>query len=160
MNNMKNVSTNRHYLRWIVLISVTSLVIGYMAIQAFPGSSRYFLTVSEFVDREELQNGEIVRVSGVLVSDSFERPSGTIQAYFQLIDKPNEDQLTINSSLMNASYSGVLPDLFFNPHSEIILEGSYSSARVFVADSVLVKCPSKYQELESEGKEYPESDSL
>ena len=42
---------------------------------------------------------------------------------------------------------GVVPDLFFNPHSEIILEGRYGSDEMFQADSILVKCPSKYQTL-------------
>ena len=49
-----------------------------------------------------------------------------------------------------ASYVGVMPDLFFNPHSEIILEGRYGPGNVFEAESILVKCPSKYQALEEE----------
>ncbi len=44
----------------------------------------------------------------------------------------------------------MLPDLFFNPHSELILEGSYGVNQVFHADSILVKCPSKYVDLEDE----------
>ena len=51
---------------------------------------------------------------------------------------------------LKASYTGVLPDLFFNPHSELILEGSYGTNQVFHADSILVKCPSKYIDLEDE----------
>ena len=44
----------------------------------------------------------------------------------------------------------LLPDLFFNPHSEIILQGSYGPGQVFEADTILVKCPSKYRSLEDE----------
>ena len=51
---------------------------------------------------------------------------------------------------LNASYLGVLPDLFFNHHSEVILEGTYGTDRVFQVNNVLVKCPSKYQSLEQE----------
>jgi cytochrome c-type biogenesis protein CcmE len=43
-----------------------------------------------------------------------------------------------------------MPDLFFNPHSEIILEGRYGPDDVFETESILVKCPSKYQALEEE----------
>ena len=41
-----------------------------------------------------------------------------------------------------ATCNGVLPNLFFNPHSEIILQGHYGPDRVFQADTILVKCPS------------------
>ena len=40
--------------------------------------------------------------------------------------------------------TAVVPDLFFNQHSEIILEGSYGDDGVFYSESVIVKCPSKY----------------
>ena len=39
---------------------------------------------------------------------------------------------------------------FFNPHSEIILEGSYGSDHVFQTHTILVKRPSKYRALEEE----------
>ena len=66
-------------------------------------------------------------------------------ARFQLVGKEGD-----GSSSLQASYVGVMPDLFFNPHSEIILEGSYGTDAVFETDSILVKCPSKYQSLEEE----------
>ena len=56
--------------------------------------------------------------------------------------------IAAGSPQLAASYNGVLPDLFFNPHSEIILEGRYDAGDgVFAVDEVLVKCPSKYQSL-------------
>ena len=45
---------------------------------------------------------------------------------------------------MAAIHDGVVPDLFFNEHSEIILEGSYPAKGVFESQTVIVKCPSKY----------------
>ncbi len=143
------------YLRWIVLIFVTGTVISYMALQAFPGSTRYFLTVEEFSNRSELHGGEIVRVSGALVADSFTRTSGSITSKFQLTYKDVDTGV-----YLEASYVGVLPDLFFNPHSEIILEGSYNGSGDFIADSILVKCPSKYQELEEQGEKGPYQDPV
>ena len=147
---MSENANKKSYLRWILLIFVTGLVISYMAVQAFPGSARYFLTVGEFANRAELHQGQIVRVSGALVADSFIRTSGSTTSSFQLIDKD-----VSNGPYLDASYVGVLPDLFFNPHSEIILEGSYQDTGMFVADSILVKCPSKYQELEEQGDAEP-----
>ena len=45
---------------------------------------------------------------------------------------------------MPARYQGSLPDLFFNEHSEIILEGRYAGTTGFDSSNIIVKCPSKY----------------
>ena len=152
---MSDEVVKKSYVRWILLIFVIGLIISYMAVQAFPGSARYFLTVEEFTNRSELHQGQIVRVSGALVVDSFSRASGSTTSQFQLADKGVE-----LGAHLDASYVGVLPDLFFNPNSEIILEGSYQDTGVFMAESILVKCPSKYQELDEQGDPKPYTDPV
>jgi cytochrome c-type biogenesis protein CcmE len=124
---------------------VVALAVGYMAYAAFPGNTRYFLTVGEFMSGQEYQDGQMVRVSGKLLEESFQRQSDATVSQFQLIDGAAGAGVALK-----ASYVGVMPDLFFNPHSEIILEGRYSPDQVFEADSILVKCPSKYRSLEEE----------
>ncbi len=139
-------SGNRTRFRLIILGVVIALSVGYMIYATFPGNVRYFLTVSEFMGGAEYQDGRVLRVAGTLVPDSFRRaPEGTL-AYFRLVDKEGEAA----AGSLHASYVGVMPDLFFNPHSEIILEGSYGKDSVFETDNILVKCPSKYQSLEAE----------
>ena len=132
--------------RLIILGVVVALAVGYMIYAAFPGNALYFLTVSEFMGGEEFQDGQVLRVSGKLVPESFQREEGGTLARFQLVD--NEE--AGGDAMLQASYVGVMPDLFFNPHSEIILEGSYTPNHIFETDSILVKCPSKYQSLEGE----------
>ena len=117
-----------------------------MIYAAFPGNALYFLTVSEFNQKADVQDGRLVRVSGKLVDGTFARPERSTLSNFQLTDKDGESP----GSVLLASYTGVLPDLFFNPHSEIILEGSVGADHVFQADNILVKCPSKYRSLEEE----------
>ena len=164
-----------------ILLLVVGLALGYMVYAAFPGNALYFMTVTEFMSREEVQDGRIVRVSGKLVDGSFQRVSNSTLSNFQLIDKDSEATVVNLSASyegvvpdlffnphseiilqlidkdseatvvnLSASYEGVVPDLFFNPHSEIILQGSYGPDRVFETDTILVKCPSKYQSLEDE----------
>ncbi len=133
-------------IRFIVVAVVVVLALGYMVYAAFPGNALYFLTVDEFVNKSEVHDGRLLRVSGKLVDGSFQREERSITSNFRLHDK----ELGPAGSQLDAQYVGVLPDLFFNPHSEIILEGSYSPEAVFHADSILVKCPSKYQSLEEE----------
>ena len=116
---------------------VVVLALGYMVYAAFPGNALYFLTVDEFVNKSEVHDGRLLRVSGKLVDGSFQREERSTTSSFRLYDK----ELGAEGSQLDAQYVGVLPDLFFNPHSEIILEGSYSPEAVFHADSILVKCP-------------------
>lgn len=132
--------------RLVILILVVGLALGYMVYAAFPGNALYFMSVNEFMEREEAQDGRIVRVSGKLVDGSFNRVDNSIDASFRLSDEGTG----LAGEILLATYRGVLPDLFFNPHSEIILQGSYSPGQVFEADTILVKCPSKYISLEDE----------
>ncbi len=142
-------SPNTNRLRFLILGTVVVLSLGYMIYAAFPGNALYFLTVSEFMDRDAVHDGRILRVSGKLVDGSFLRQDDSTLSHFQLADEGSG----LDAQNLPASYVGVLPDLFFNPHSEIILQGSYGTDKVFQADDILVKCPSKYRSLEDELRE-------
>lgn len=112
----------------------------YFASLAFQGSTVYYLTVDEIREQGSSAYGVQNRVSGRLVTESFERePQGTL-ASFALADEGGQHTLP-------TQYDGIVPDLFFNEHSEIIAEGSYGPDGVFHADQVIVKCPSKYASL-------------
>ena len=132
---------------------VVALALAFMIWAAFGENTRYFLTVSEFNGKTEIHDGQMVRVSGMLVEGTFDRGDKSTVSHFQLTDK---EGISSGSAMLLARYEGVLPDLFFNPHSEIILEGSYTSEGVFHADEILVKCPSKYQDLEEENYDQPD----
>lgn len=139
-------SAGSQRVRFIILGVVVALAVGYMAYAAFPGSALYFLTVSEFLDQPSYQDGRTVRVAGKLVEGTFQRPGETVNAQFQLMDKAQGPA----GGFLDATYTGVVPDLFFNPQSEIILEGRFGPAHQFQTDNILVKCPSKYRALEEE----------
>ncbi|MSQ05767.1 MAG: cytochrome c maturation protein CcmE [Dehalococcoidia bacterium] len=139
--------------RFIILGAVLALAVGYMAYAAFPGNAQYFLTVNEFLGQPSFQDGRTVRVSGRLMEGTFQRPGESITAQFQLMDKTQVMDKAAQGpadSYLYATYTGVLPDLFFNPQSEIILEGRYGPDHQFHTDNILVKCPSKYRALEEE----------
>ena len=124
----------------IVLIGA----LGYLGFIAFQSATVYSYTVSELAEMGPTPDGKLVRVSGSLVEDSFVRPDGSTIAHFRLTDTDAAAQ--DGALIIAANYEGVLPDLFFNPHSEIILEGNYGTDGVFHSQNVLVKCPSKYIE--------------
>ena len=148
--NIENPESRSHRTRFIIIAVVVSLALAFMIWAAFGENTRYFLTVSEFNDKQagqEIEDGQMVRVSGKLVEGTFDRPEKSTVSLFQITDKEGANS---GSALLPATYDGVLPDLFFNPHSEIILEGSYGGDGVFHASEILVKCPSKYRDLEDQ----------
>ena len=121
-------------IKLIVAITVLVVAVVYLAINAFQGATVFYFTVSELVE-ENSAVGERVRVNGKLVSESFQRDLEGTTATFQLTDGKN---------LLPAVHEGILPELFFNEHSEIVLQGTYTTKGVFESQMVIVKCPSKY----------------
>lgn len=124
-----------HKGKLLVALAVLVGSLSYLGFMAFQSATVYYYTVDEIKKLENIPEGKMVRVSGKLVSDSFSRIDGATVAYFELTD---------DISTMRAFHEGVVPDLFFNEHSEIILEGSYSPERGFESYNIIVKCPSKY----------------
>ena len=152
IQDIEPAESRSHRTRFIIVAAVVVLALTFMIWAAFGENTRYFLTVSEFNSKTEIQDGQMVRISGKLVEGTFDRGEKSTVSHFQITDTEGEAS---GSALLVATYEGVLPDLFFNPHSEIILEGSYSAGGVFQTSEILVKCPSKYQDLEDQFEEQP-----
>ena len=131
-------SKSRFFLIGFVLL----LGLGYLVSAAFPGNTSYYFTVGELDEFSGEKTGRSFRVKGELVAQSFIRQDLDTTAEFTLF----EDDHTLK-----ATYSGVVPDLFFDEHSEIILHGVYGPDEVFRAETVSVLCPSKYEGLDEEG---------
>ena len=132
--------------RLFIVLFVLVVAFVYFGFTALNEATAYYLTVDEANEKGELASEERFQIKGSLVSESFERlpdNSGnpTTLSIFTLSGE---------CSQLIASYDGALPELFFNPHSEIVLGGYFGTQGIFVADRVLVKCPSKYQSIDYE----------
>ncbi|MBI2855700.1 MAG: cytochrome c maturation protein CcmE [Chloroflexi bacterium] len=123
----------------IIAAGVFLLALGYLAFNAFQGATAYYLTVGELVAKGSSVYDRNVRVNGKLVPSSFQREQDGTSLRFSLTD---------GQSTIMATHEGLVPDLFFNEHSEILLEGTYGYSGVFDAQSIIVKCPSKYQSID------------
>ncbi|MQG23102.1 MAG: cytochrome c maturation protein CcmE [SAR202 cluster bacterium] len=129
--------------KFIIGAVVIGAAFGYFIFMAFQSATIYYFTVSEISEEPQTPQGKTVRVSGKLVPESFYRPENSTEAYFSITDGTNS---------MSAIHDGILPDLFFNKNSEIILEGVHSPGDSFESYNVIVKCPSKYVAMEEEQK--------
>jgi cytochrome c-type biogenesis protein CcmE len=125
---------------------VLAVAFGYFGFTAFSSATAYYMPVDEAVALSNELTGQSFQVKGSLVPDSFQRQEGSITARFAVQE---------NGIQLQATYDGVLPDLFFNEHSEIVLHGQFGPSGAFMVDRVLVKCPSKYESYDDLPDSYP-----
>jgi cytochrome c-type biogenesis protein CcmE len=116
------------------LVVVAALV--YLGFVAFRGAAMYYLTVDELQARGDAAYDDQVRVTGMVVEGSAEKDSETNTLHFALADK--------DGTSLPVVYSGAVPDAF-KQGSDVVVEGSLKRTGTFEADTLLVKCPSKYE---------------
>ena len=120
----------------IIIISVVfALAFAYFAFIALTSATMYYYTVSELQTLDPSIHQDVIRVSGKLVPSSYNR---------ELTSTISEFTNTDGTNLLKTQHDGILPDLFFNKHSEIILQGTITKEKTFITNTVTVKCPSKY----------------
>ncbi len=127
----------------IILVAV-----GYLIVSSFGSSAQYFLTVAELRGKGASIVGDDVRISGIVVGDSIMYDSQTLRLEFSVVDNL-EDQ----SNPLHVIYYGPKPDLMQH-EAQAIIEGVWNQDGAFYAhdraDSLLLKCPTRYEE------EFPE----
>ncbi len=127
-----------------------SYTVGALLLLAFGGFalSAFQESLTPYVSYEDARSsGRTVQVAGGLETNSSGYDDSTQSLFFTLVDEENQ-------STMPVRYTGVKPANFEDAVS-IVAIGSYDGAgEVFQADKLLVKCPSKYQGLESSKGDY------
>lgn len=120
----------------IIIISIVfALAFSYFAFMALTNATMYYYTVSELQTLDSSIHQSVIRVSGKLVPSSYNREASSTISEFSITDGQNS---------IKTQHDGILPDLFFNKHSDIILQGTFTKEKTFVTEAVTVKCPSKY----------------
>lgn len=112
--------------------------VGYLLFSGLSQNSVYFLNVSEALAMtpDELHS---VRLFGTVKADGLEYAEEGPGVRFQVEDKEKA------MGTMWVEYKGAVPDTF-KPGAEVIVEGGVNTTSgVFVAKTLMTKCPSKYQ---------------
>jgi cytochrome c-type biogenesis protein CcmE len=122
--------------RLIAGLAVIVMAVGVLLWLAIGRGAVYYYSVSELKALGGMQH---VRVSGELQGGSL---AGDAQKDFTFTlydrDKP--------SDVVSVVYGGALPDAFKNqPGAEVVAEGGYDGKGTFSADTLITKCPSKYE---------------
>lgn len=122
----------------IVVVFGIGLAAGFM-LYGLSGKITYFHTPTELASGQiaEKQLSRTIRIGG-LVKDASVQRTGDTYAFI----------VTDNTSDLNVSYKGVMPDLFREGQS-VIAYGKYdSAAKLFTADQILAKHDENYMPAE------------
>jgi cytochrome c-type biogenesis protein CcmE len=110
-----------------------------------PGGMAYYVTVSEFVERQDKAT-EDFRLNGKVQDGSIlRRPTG----------QDVEFVMTEGGENLPVAYHGVIPDTFVDG-ADVVVEGALQDNGTFVAHTLLAKCPSKYEAADEYEGEHPE----
>ena len=120
--------------RYIIGSVILVIVLGYLGFTAFQNSSTYYYTVDELLTDSNLTTDQNVRVQGTVEVGSVQENDGTHQVYFVL---------THNNYSITVLYSGIIPDAF-QENNDAVVEGTIQQDGTFRANTITVKCPSKY----------------
>jgi cytochrome c-type biogenesis protein CcmE len=116
-------------------------LIGALLLLAFAGFSlsSFKETLTPYVPYEKAKSGErIVQVAGALLKGSSSYVATQESLYFNLKDPKTSETLRV-------CYKGLKPANFEDAISIVAIGRFDTGAKVFEADKLLVKCPSKYQ---------------
>jgi cytochrome c-type biogenesis protein CcmE len=134
----------------VVLLTITSL----------KGNAQYYLTVSELLSGKTGRAGN-VRISGVVLGETIKYDPQKLLLSFTIASIPGDTKtidrmgglaavlhntaLDPTADRLQVVYHGVKPDLLKN-EAQAIMTGSLDPDGVFIADELLLKCPSRYED--------------
>jgi cytochrome c-type biogenesis protein CcmE len=124
-------------LKLAVVGSVLALAVGYLVLTGMQGTAVYYLTVSELQSGGPGLVGRPVRLAGLVAPGSIEKLNGGLALHFIVQDDSGSFPVTYRG--------GPVPDIF-GEQVEVVVEGRVQQDGVFAADTLLAKCPSKFED--------------
>ena len=119
----------------LVASTVLILAVGFLVFNAMGSSMAYYQTIGELRASGKDLTGERVRVGGDVVPGSIQRTGLEDEIRFTVTD---------GTQTMDMVYSEVVPDIF-KDNVEVVAEGHVGPDGVFHAESLLTKCPSRFE---------------
>jgi cytochrome c-type biogenesis protein CcmE len=119
----------------LVGIAILGAVL-YLVYTNTQANAAYYMTVAELKHCTTC-TVQTVRVAGVVQAGSVVRNDQQHQLQFTMSD---------GGQNLPVTYSGVIPDIF-RPGIQVVVEGHYSGQGSFQAQTLLAKCPSKFQSM-------------
>jgi cytochrome c-type biogenesis protein CcmE len=134
--------TGRINLKFVIGGLVLIAIVIALMVQATVSTGAYYMTVDEIRNAGPTLVGQRVRVNGAVVPDSEDWNAQEITLRFAISDEKSNAQLPI-------VFFGPRPDNFQRAASAIV-EGELLADGTFKAETLLLKCPSRYEEAPEE----------
>lgn len=141
------------------LLIVAAVV--YLIISSTQASAQYFLTVEELAAKGSSVAGRDLRVSGAVIGETIQYDPPTLTLTFTIAHVPGDNKeieaqgglakvlhdavVDPNRPRVQVVYVGVKPDLL-RDEAQAIMTGRIGDDGKFLADELLLKCPTKYEE--------------
>jgi cytochrome c-type biogenesis protein CcmE len=123
-------------IKFIVGGVIIALAIAYLIYTGVQSSAAYFLTVDELYAKGVAIENQTVRVSGKVDAATIDFNNRDLLLQFDVTSETGQR--------MHVIFNGPKPDQM-REGAEAIIEGKYDG-QAFTAQSLLLKCPSRYEE--------------
>lgn len=141
------------------LLIVAAIV--YLIASSTQANAQYFFTVDEVLAKGSSVGDRELRISGAVIGDSIQYDAQTLTLSFTVAHVPGDNKdieaqgglaTVLHAAVVDPArarlqvrYVGVKPDLLRN-EAQAIMTGHMGEDGVFVAEELLLKCPTKYEE--------------
>jgi cytochrome c-type biogenesis protein CcmE len=158
--NASHVSKSNR-LKFIIGGGLFLVAVVFMVISATRATAEFFMTVGELQEYNDDLEGQNLRISGAVIGDSIQYDVATGQLEFIIAHIPgDQDEIRAAGGLsyvlhravadpdnprLRILYQGSPPDML-RDEAQAILTGTLNPGGDFLAEELLLKCPSKYEE--------------
>ncbi len=133
----------RKKVKFMAGFTIIVICLLYLVVSGFQKSAMYFFTVTELEAREADFVDKRIKLAGKVVPGSIQIDDRTLAVRFRIWE-PLESAPDVFSTPRAVRYKGIVPDTF-RDESDVVLEGTTGTNGVFHAETLLAKCPSKYE---------------
>ncbi len=126
----------------LIILAIMALIMN--GIQT---GGNYYLTLDELAAKGASITNQGVRINATVDKESVEYDSRAISLTFDLVNPES-------GARREVVFNDPMPDLFLKSES-VIVEGAVNNSGTLEAHTILVKCPSKYEEAEENGAKMP-----
>ena len=137
-------------IRVAVSFTIIVVVLVWLVLSGFNENMQYFTNISDVQAMGDEAYSMGMRVKGFLVPGSLQRSANSLEVKFVIAEDDHE---------MNVRFAKELPDTF-KDGAEVLVEGKYKPEGYFEAETLMAKCPSKYESDEYDVKNYDPSKYL
>ena len=155
----KGLSSNQ--IKFIISGGLFIIAVIILIISATKSSAEFFVTVEELLASQGEFQSQNIRVSGAVLGESIQFDPDTGYLNFTIAHIPADDELIDGEGELSkvlhqavndpdnprlaVIFEGAKPDML-RDEAQAILTGQLNSEGIFVAEELLLKCPSKYEE--------------